>query len=60
VYISTGMNFNPTIQFAGTPTAAGNVSFDYINYYRQSLNITNKMTVFVVQNLDIAGEHYSI
>ena len=60
VYISTGMNFNPTIKFAGTPTASGNASFDYINYGKQSLNITNKMSIFVVQNLSVVWEHYSI
>ncbi len=60
IYQTAGTNFNPTVQFAWTPIAVGSAAFDYLTYGVQSLNITNKMTVFVVQNLHTAGEHYPI
>lgn len=60
IYQSTTMNFNPAIQFAGSPTVGGTWVFDYLSFGVQWLNITNKMTVFVVQNIHTAGTNYTV
>lgn len=47
-YKSSDINFNPSIQFSGTPTSTGNMGFDYMNFWNQTLDITNQASVFMV------------
>jgi hypothetical protein len=60
-YKTIGINLNPAVRFSGFPNGTSGVAtYDFINYGRKSFNLTNKMTIFTVQNLRIAWDHYIV
>ncbi|MGB3149612.1 MAG: hypothetical protein WBB27_03030, partial [Maribacter sp.] len=60
-FLANDVNFNPSIDFQGSPIGVADPDFDYIDFGLESLNLTNKVSVYYVGNIDQSSpDHYVI